>query len=111
MKKVVLVGMLLVFFALGAEAQEGADQMAEDEASEGASMTVQGVFRNALQSSNQIVVGDNIYSLRKTLMIDDKQRLAGQVMDELEEGERVQLLLSDERRDGYPVVRGIETNP
>jgi len=44
-------------------------------------------------------------------MIDGEQRLAGQVMDRLEDGERVRLEFSGETRDGYPVVTAIETSP
>lgn len=111
MKKVVLGSIALLLFTAGVGAQEAVDRPASEEGQGRASSGVEGVFFNAIQRYDQIVVSDKIYALPKTLMIDGDKRLAGQVMDRLDEDEQVKLQLSDERRDGYPVVRGIETNP
>jgi|GEM_PF-3567521 Tfp pilus assembly protein PilZ len=100
MNKALLYSAVMLFLAMGATAQETERRLGEE-----------GVFANAINRYNQIVVGDDIYALAKTLMIDGEQRLAGQVMDRLEDGERVRLEFSGETRDGYPVVTAIETSP
>ena len=111
MKKALLFSAVMLFLAVGATAQEAEDRSASDKRQGMASVEVEGVLGNAIARYKQIVVGDDIYALAKTLMIDGKQRLAGQVVDRLEDGERVRLELSGETRDGYPVVTRIETSP
>ncbi|WP_143512586.1 hypothetical protein [Vreelandella utahensis] len=111
MKKALLYGVVILSFAMSAAAQEAEDRLAEEERQDAASMEVEGVFANAINRYNQIVVGDGIYALAKTLTIDGQQRLAEQVMRRLEDGERVRIELSGETRDGYPVVTGIKTSP
>lgn len=111
MNKALLYGVVVLFLAAGADAQDTEPRSTEEGRQDSVRAEAEGVLTNAITRYNQIVVGDDIYALAKTLMIDGEQRLAEQALDRLEKGERVRLELSGAKRGGYPLVTGIETGP